>query len=68
MGSETESYLVDRLLALFVLLGLLLHLLPLFNVVDEREEVAQVDDERLRLGERRKRKRKRKKKKKRRWN
>ena len=46
------SYLVDRLLALFVLLGLLLHLLPLFNVVDEREEVAQVDDEGLRLRDR----------------
>lgn len=45
------SYLVDCLLTLFVLLGLLLHLLPLFNVVDEREEVAQVDDERLRLDE-----------------
>lgn len=37
---------------MFVLLGLLLHLLPLLNVVDEREEVAQVNDERLRLGER----------------
>lgn len=46
------SYLVDRLLALLVLLGLLLHLLPLLNVVDEREEVAQVDDERLGLDER----------------
>lgn len=44
-------YLVDCLLTLLVLLGLLLHLLPLFNVVDEREEVAQVDDERLRLDE-----------------
>lgn len=46
------SYLVDCLLTLFVLLGLLLHLLPLFNVVDEREEVAQVNDEGLRLDER----------------
>lgn len=43
-------YLVDGLLALFVLLGLFLHLLALLYVVDEREEVAQVDDERLRLG------------------
>ena len=46
------SYLVDCLLTLLVLLGLLLHLLPLLNVVDEREEVAQVDDEGLRLDER----------------
>lgn len=45
------TYLVDRLLTLLVLLGLLLHLLPLLDVVDEREEVAQVDDERLRLDE-----------------
>lgn len=43
------SYLVDRLLALFVLLCLLLHLLTLFNVIDEREEITQVNDERLRL-------------------
>lgn len=54
------SYLVDCLLTLFVLLGLLLNLLPLFNIVNKREEVAQVNDERLRLdvrsGERRKRK------------
>lgn len=45
------TYLVDRLLTLLVLLGLLLHLLPLLDVVDERKEVAQVDDERLRLDE-----------------
>lgn len=45
------SYLVDRLLALFVLLSLLLHLFPLFDVVDECEEVTQVNDERLSLGE-----------------
>lgn len=43
------TYLVDRLLALFVLLGLLLHLLPLLDVIDEGEQVTQVDDERLRL-------------------
>lgn len=48
------SYLVHCLLTLFVLLGLLLHLLSLFDVVDECEEVAQVNDERLRLDERRK--------------
>lgn len=46
---RAATYLVDRLLALFVLLGLLLHLLPLLDVVDEREKVTQVDDERLRL-------------------
>lgn len=46
---RAATYLVDGLLALFVLLGLLLHLLPLLNVVDEREKVTQVDDERLRL-------------------
>lgn len=33
------SYLVHRLLTLFVLLCLLLQLFPLFNVIDEREEV-----------------------------
>lgn len=46
------SYLIDCLLTLFVFLGLLLHLLPLLDVVDEREEVTQVNDERLRLDER----------------
>lgn len=46
---RAATYLVDGLLTLFVLLGLLLHLLPLLNVVDEREKVTQVDDERLRL-------------------
>lgn len=45
------SYLVHCLLTLFVLLGLLLHLLPLFYIVDESEEVTQVNDERLRLNE-----------------
>lgn len=54
MGTETEkkkqimqkkkklsaSYLVNRLLTLFVLLRLLLHLFPLFNVIDECEEVS----------------------------
>lgn len=48
---RAATYLVDRLLTLLVLLGLLLHLLPLLDVVDEREKVAQVDDERLRLDE-----------------
>lgn len=48
---RAATYLVDRLLTLLVLLGLLLHLLPLLDVVDEREEVTQVDDERLRLNE-----------------
>ena len=48
---RAATYLVDRLLTLFVLLGLLLHLLPLLDVVDEREKVTQVDDERLRLDE-----------------
>lgn len=36
---------------MLVLLGLLLHLLPLLDVIDEREKVTQVDDERLRLDE-----------------
>lgn len=49
---EEFSYLVDGLLTLLVLLGLLFKLLTLLYVVDEREEVAQVDDERLRLGQR----------------
>lgn len=48
-AGRPATYLVDRLLALFVLLGLLLHLLPLLDVVDEGEKVTQVDDERLRL-------------------
>lgn len=47
------SYLVDRLLTVFVLLGLLLLLLALLHVEDEREEVTQVDDEGLRLAGRR---------------
>lgn len=32
---------------MLVLLGLLLHLLPLLDVIDECEEVTQVNDERL---------------------
>lgn len=52
-SKSSESDLVNGLLTVFVLLRLLLHLLSLFNVIDECEEVAQVEDERLRLDERR---------------
>lgn len=54
--AKAQSDLVNGLLTVFVLLRLLLHLLSLFNVIDECEEVAQVEDERLRLDERRRKK------------
>lgn len=43
------EYLVDRLLTLFVFLGLLLHLLSLLYLIDELEQVPQVQNHRLSL-------------------
>lgn len=44
-------YLVDRLLTLLVFLGLLLHLFSLLYLINELEQVPQVHDHRLSLGQ-----------------
>lgn len=47
-----ELYLVDRLLALLVFLGLFLHLLSLLYLIDELEQVSEIQDHGLGLGKR----------------